>query len=110
MIIGYLLIIGAGLRAALRARSEFARLVAVGLTSVFGFQTFIIMAGVLRLMPFTGITLPFVAYGGSSLIANYILIALLVRLSDEATLPDASLVAGRATEHKRWFRRNAAPA
>ena len=88
IVVGYLLIVGAGLRAALRARSEFARLTAVGLTAVFGFQTFFIMAGVLRILPLTGITLPFVAYGGSSLIANYILIALLVRISAEGA--DAS--------------------
>lgn len=84
LVVGYILIVGSGLRSALRARTEFARLVAVGLTAVFGFQTFVIMAGVLRVLPFTGITLPFVAYGGSSLLANYILIALLMRISDEA--------------------------
>lgn len=88
LIVGYVLIVGAGLRAALRARTEFARLVAVGLTSVFAFQTFVIMAGVLRVLPFTGITLPFVAYGGSSLVANYILIAVLMRVSDEAGEPE----------------------
>jgi cell division protein FtsW (lipid II flippase) len=56
---------------------------ATGLTIIIGFQAFFIMAGVLRLLPFTGITLPFVAYGGSSIVANYILIALLLRISDE---------------------------
>ena len=48
-----------------------------------GLQAFFIMAGVLRLVPFTGITLPFVAYGGNSLIANYVVVALLLRISDE---------------------------
>jgi len=56
----------------------------VGLTVVIGFQAFFIMAGVLRILPLTGITLPFMAYGGSSLVANYVLIALLMRLSEEA--------------------------
>ena len=56
---------------------------ATGLTIIIGFQAFFIMAGVVRLLPFTGITLPFVAYGGSSLVANYVLIALLMRISDE---------------------------
>jgi cell division protein FtsW (lipid II flippase) len=83
LVIGFVLIVGSGLRTALRARSEFAKLTAIGLTAVLGFQTFFIMAGVLRLLPLTGVTLPFVSYGGSSLVANYILVALLMRISDE---------------------------
>jgi cell division protein FtsW (lipid II flippase) len=79
----YTLMVGAGLRIAQTARSDFSRLMATGLTIIIGFQAFFIMAGVLRLLPFTGITLPFVAYGGSSLLANYVLIALLMRISDE---------------------------
>jgi peptidoglycan glycosyltransferase len=53
---------------------------------MMGFQAFFIMAGVLRVLPFTGITLPFVAYGGSSLFANYLIVALLLRISDENSL------------------------
>jgi cell division protein FtsW (lipid II flippase) len=79
----YILMVGAGLRVAQAARSDFPRLMAAGLTIIIGFQAFFIMAGVLRLLPFTGITLPFVAYGGSSIVANYVLIALLLRISDE---------------------------
>jgi peptidoglycan glycosyltransferase len=79
----FVLLTGAGLRVAQIARSDFSRLMATGLTVILGFQAFFIMAGVVRLLPFTGITLPFVAYGGSSLLANYILIALLMRISDE---------------------------
>jgi cell division protein FtsW (lipid II flippase) len=75
--------VGAGLRVAQAARSEFAKLTAVGLTMIIGFQAFFIIGGVLRLLPLTGITLPFVSYGGSALIANYVLIALLMRISDE---------------------------
>jgi cell division protein FtsW (lipid II flippase) len=75
--------VGEGFRIAQRATSDFVRLLATGLTALMGLQAFFIMAGVLRLVPFTGITLPFVAYGGNSLIANYIVVALLLRISDE---------------------------
>lgn len=83
VIVAFLLLVGAGLRTAQAARSEFAKLTAVGLTLILGFQAFFIIAGVVRLLPLTGITLPFVSYGGSALIANYVLIALLMRISDE---------------------------
>jgi cell division protein FtsW (lipid II flippase) len=82
--IAFLLMVMSGLRAAVRARSPFAKLTAVGLAATLGFQGFFIMAGVSRLLPLTGVTLPFVSYGGSSLVANYILVALLMRISDEA--------------------------
>ena len=85
IIFSFMLFVGAGLRTALRARSEFAGLLAAGVTAVIGFQAFFIMAGVVRLLPLTGVTLPFVAYGGSSLIANYILLALLQRISAESS-------------------------
>jgi cell division protein FtsW (lipid II flippase) len=83
----YAIIVGAGLRAARRARSEFARLVAAGLTATLGLQAFLIMAGNTRLLPLTGVTLPFVSYGGSSLIANYALLALVMRISNEGNQP-----------------------
>ena len=90
VVIGFTMLVGTGLQIAQRARSDFARLCAVGLTATLGFQAFFIMAGVLRLLPLTGITLPFMAYGGSSLVANYALLALLMRLSEEAeTRPTA---------------------
>ena len=88
--IAFLVMVMSGLRAAVRARSEFAKLTAVGLAAILGFQGFFIMAGVTRLLPLTGVTLPFVSYGGSSLVANYILLAVLMRISNEANqLPDA---------------------
>ena len=93
VVIAFTLLIGAGLRIAQTARSDFSKLTATGLTAILGFQAFFIMAGVVRLLPFTGITLPFVAYGGSSLLANYILIAVLMRVSEEG----ASTVAERAS-------------
>jgi len=87
VVVGFLLLVGAGMRAALRARSEFSQLAAVGFTAILGFQSFFIMAGVLRLLPLTGVTLPFISYGGSSLMANYVLVALLMRISDEGSRP-----------------------
>jgi cell division protein FtsW (lipid II flippase) len=89
LVIAFLLLIAAGFRAALNARSDFAKLLATGLTAMLGFQAFFIMAGVVRLLPLTGVTLPFVAYGGSSLIANYVLIAVLTRISAERAGPPA---------------------
>ena len=62
----FILLVGPGFRVAQTARSDFSRLMATGLTLILGFQAFFIMAGVVRILPFTGITLPFVAYGGSS--------------------------------------------
>jgi cell division protein FtsW (lipid II flippase) len=83
VVVAFLLLAGAGLRIAQTARSEFAKLTAVGLTLIIGFQAFFIIGGIVRLLPLTGITLPFVSYGGSALIASYALIALLMRISDE---------------------------
>lgn len=83
ILIAFVLMVGAGLRVALEATDSFAKLLAAGLTALLGFQAFIIIAGVIRLLPLTGVTLPFVSYGGSSLVANYVLIALLMRISDE---------------------------
>ena len=93
MLMAYLLLIGAGLRVAMRTENAFEKLLAVGLTTIVGIQGFIIVGGVIKVVPLTGITLPFVSYGGSSLLANYVLLALLIRLSDSSArrrgeLPD----------------------
>jgi cell division protein FtsW (lipid II flippase) len=79
----FVLLVARGLRIAINARSDFGQLLAAGLTTILGVQTFIILAGVTRLLPLTGITLPFMSYGGSSLLSNFILIALLVRISHQ---------------------------
>jgi cell division protein FtsW (lipid II flippase) len=84
VLMAFVLIVGAGLRIALRTPHNFDRLLAVGLTTLLGFQAFIIIGGVVRLLPLTGVTLPFVSYGGSSLLANYVLLALLLRISDNS--------------------------
>jgi cell division protein FtsW (lipid II flippase) len=100
VLMSYLLIVGAGLRIALRTENAFEKLLAVGLTTIMGIQTFIIVGGVIKLVPLTGITLPFVSYGGSSLVSNYVLLALLIRLSDSTArrlheVPDDPTIAER---------------
>ena len=99
VLIAFVLMIGAGLRIAQQAASGFERLLATGLTTLLGFQAFIIMAGVVRLLPLTGVTLPFVSYGGSSLLANYVLLALLLRISDDTASRDMDrMAANQLTE------------
>lgn len=82
VLMAFLLLVGSGLRTALQADNPFDKLLAAGLSTLLGFQAFIIVAGVIRVLPLTGITLPFVSYGGSSLLGSWVLIALLVRISD----------------------------
>jgi len=79
----FVLLVQRGFVIALNARSGFSALLASGLTSVLGLQAIIILAGTLELIPLTGITLPFVSYGGSSVVANFVLIGLLLRISHE---------------------------
>ncbi|HYK85193.1 MAG TPA: FtsW/RodA/SpoVE family cell cycle protein [Ktedonobacteraceae bacterium] len=77
----YLFIIYRGFRIAIEATDTFNQLLAAGLTSIFAIQTLIIAAGNMKLLPLTGIPLPFLSYGGSSIIANYIIIGILLRIS-----------------------------
>jgi len=84
IILLYLIFVYRGCRVAVRSRDDFTRLLAVGLTSIFALQAFLIMGGVIKLIPLTGITLPFVSYGGSSIVANFALLGLLLRASDKA--------------------------
>ncbi len=101
IIIAFLLLLGAGLRVAIRADRPFEKLLATGLTTIISMQAFIIIGGVLRLVPLTGITLPFVSYGGSSLLANYMLLALLLRISDSGARRRGE-VPNELTIGERW--------
>ncbi len=80
----YVLLVARGMRVALRSWGEYARLLAVGATLTIGLQALVIIAGDTAVMPVTGVPLPFVSYGGSSLLVNFVLLALLLRLSDDA--------------------------
>jgi len=84
LLLAYLLFAVRGFKTALQAPDDFSKLLAAGLTSVFALQVFVIVGGVTRVIPLTGVTLPFVSYGGSSIIANMVLLALLLIVSDGA--------------------------
>jgi cell division protein FtsW (lipid II flippase) len=81
LLLMYVVLVGKGLAIALRSSDGFGKLLAAGLATIIGLQTFVIVGGVTRVIPLTGVTLPFVSYGGSSLVANFVLLALLVRVS-----------------------------
>ncbi|HEX7299296.1 MAG TPA: FtsW/RodA/SpoVE family cell cycle protein [Solirubrobacteraceae bacterium] len=80
----YLLAVERGFKVATLARDSFSKLLATGLTAVFALQVFVIVGGVTRVIPLTGVTLPFISYGGSSILANFVLLALLLLVSDRA--------------------------
>jgi cell division protein FtsW (lipid II flippase) len=80
----YMIFVLRGVRIALLAQDGFSKLLALGLTFAFALQAFIIVGGILRVIPLTGITLPFVSYGGSSVVANFVLLAGLLLVSNRA--------------------------
>ncbi|HYU60843.1 MAG TPA: FtsW/RodA/SpoVE family cell cycle protein [Solirubrobacterales bacterium] len=84
----YILIAARGFKTAVMARDGFSKLLAAGLTAVFSLQAFVIIGGVVRVIPLTGVTLPFISYGGSSVVANMVLLALLLMISNDARRPD----------------------
>jgi cell division protein FtsW (lipid II flippase) len=85
LLLVFMLFVARGMRIALQADDGFSKLLAAGLTFGFALQTFIIVGGVLRIIPLTGITLPFVSYGGSSILANFMLLGVLMLVSNRAT-------------------------
>ncbi len=87
VILTYLLFAARGFKTAVLARDSFSKLLATGLTAVFALQVFVIVGGVTRVIPLTGVTLPFISYGGSSIVANFVLLALLLLVSDRARRP-----------------------
>jgi cell division protein FtsW (lipid II flippase) len=87
LLIAYALFTARGLKTALLVRDPYGKLFASGLAVVFALQVFITAGGVMRVIPLTGLPMPFLAYGGSALLANWVLVALLLRLSDAARRP-----------------------
>jgi cell division protein FtsW (lipid II flippase) len=87
LLLVFMVFVVRGMRVALQAQDGFSKLLATGLTFGFALQTFIIVGGVLRVVPLTGITLPFVSYGGTSIVANFVLLALLLLVSNRANAP-----------------------
>jgi cell division protein FtsW (lipid II flippase) len=87
LLLVYLLMVARGLKTAVLARDSFSKLLATGLSFIIALQVFVIVGGVTRVIPLTGVTLPFVAYGGSSVVMNFVLVALLLVISDRARRP-----------------------
>jgi cell division protein FtsW (lipid II flippase) len=89
LLLVYMVFIVRGMRIALHAQDGFSKLLAAGLTAIFALQAFVIIGGVTKVIPLTGVTLPFVSFGGSSIVANMILLALLLVVSEQARRPRA---------------------
>jgi cell division protein FtsW (lipid II flippase) len=104
VIVMYGLIVERALRTALICRDGFGKLLATGLASTFALQVFVVIGGVTSLIPLTGLTTPFLSYGGSSLVANWVIVAIVLRVSDQARRPvphlsdDTAAIGGETTQ------------
>ncbi len=90
VLLTYLLLVWRGFKVAMLARDSFSTLLVAGLTAMLALQVFVIVGGVTRVIPLTGVTLPFISYGGSSILANFVLLALMLLVSDRARRPEGA--------------------